>query len=608
MKFDPYSDMRTIESDNFTLRLVSFDDAERLVGCYSDPLAALTFTDDNCDFGFFVRNSDGVRNMIHFWLEEYGNKVYARLAIVPKGCASAVGTIELFNRGRHGQYDDVGILRLDIESAYETKANIRELVSAVMFDLSDAFDIKALLIYAPEIAAARVSALKSLGFRDTKAGELVMWTDWRFAAVADFKAACVEHYWKSFLKDTGRDANTAYFECDHFEYTEAAARKLLDLVLSGKKRATASSAYAYQAERSQLPKVGDLSIITDYNGRPECVVETTRVTVLPFRDMTFEICSREGEDDCLESWRQNHIDFFTQDGKETGYAFSEDMPVVFEDFAVVYRNPAPEAESPAFALGKNTEDMLKAIETVKAFAEKADELLGGAIAAAYLCGSAAYADFHPRISDLDFFFISSRRLTRQDFDAFHALYGEYRSMNDGFFSVLEGEIVYAGALDYSESDAIYWGTSGDKFKNRMSISGFSAKGLFKRGMIVKGRDMRYDIDKPDSDTMRAQARRMVETVREHAALTGDNGKYADWLFLLAQTMYYLVVNDTTCKTRAAEWLLSCGAVRERESGVKAAISIRNGKLEYSRDMGIEIKDAIFGLADMVEEKLNGVQS
>ena len=53
------------------------------------------------------------------------------------------------------------------------------------------------------------------------------------------------------------------------------------------------------------------------------------MTVIPFKDITFDICSREGEDDNLQSWQEGHREFFTEEGKELGYEFSEDMPVIF---------------------------------------------------------------------------------------------------------------------------------------------------------------------------------------------------------------------------------------------------------------------------------------
>ena len=80
-----------------------------------------------------------------------------------------------------------------------------------------------------------------------------------------------------------------------------------------------------------------LSLAFFFQGNLKCVIETTNVMIISFKDMTFDICKREGEDETLESWQEGHIRFFTMDGQENGFEFSRDMPVVFEDFEVVYR-------------------------------------------------------------------------------------------------------------------------------------------------------------------------------------------------------------------------------------------------------------------------------
>ena len=146
----------------------------------------------------------------------------------------------------------------------------------------------------------------------------------------------ITQFWKEFLLHRGLDPQTTYFECFHFDLTEQAANELLHLVLIGQKRATASSLLAFEANGQPIPKVGDYSIVTDWDGNPRCVIETTSVRVLPFCDMTYDICKLEGEDDTLESWQQGHRRFFTADGANLGYSFSEEMPVVFEEFKVVY--------------------------------------------------------------------------------------------------------------------------------------------------------------------------------------------------------------------------------------------------------------------------------
>ena len=127
-----------------------------------------------------------------------------------------------------------------------------------------------------------------------------------------------------------------YQACFPFGNNKSLANTLLEYVLSGKKSATSSSLLSYKKGKERLPAVGDLSIITDWSGVPKCIIETSAVTVIPFKDMTFDICGREGEDETLESWMTNHKRFFKEEGKESGYPFSEDMPVVFEDFTVVF--------------------------------------------------------------------------------------------------------------------------------------------------------------------------------------------------------------------------------------------------------------------------------
>ena len=146
----------------------------------------------------------------------------------------------------------------------------------------------------------------------------------------------IHEFWQEFLAKSNKDSATQYAGCFHFGLTEEWADKLLELVLSGKKKATSSSLPAYGISGERSPQVSDYSIVTDWSGNPRCVIETTATTILPFNEMSFDICKREGEDDTLESWQRGHRSFFTEEGKELGYEFSETMPIVFEDFEVVY--------------------------------------------------------------------------------------------------------------------------------------------------------------------------------------------------------------------------------------------------------------------------------
>ena len=58
---------------------------------------------------------------------------------------------------------------------------------------------------------------------------------------------------------------------------------------------------------------------------------------MPFKDMTFDICALEGEDENLESWQKGHRAFFEAEGEKLGFSFSEDALIVFEEFEVVFQ-------------------------------------------------------------------------------------------------------------------------------------------------------------------------------------------------------------------------------------------------------------------------------
>lgn len=147
----------------------------------------------------------------------------------------------------------------------------------------------------------------------------------------------VSEFWQGFLSAKGLPKETQYSEVFHFELSEYWANELLRLVMRGKKRATSSSLWGYEIEGDKLPVRGQYSIVTDWDGIPRCVIKTTAVTVLPFKDVTFELASKEGEDASLEDWQKSHVSFFTEEGAELGYTFSWDMPVIFEEFRLEYK-------------------------------------------------------------------------------------------------------------------------------------------------------------------------------------------------------------------------------------------------------------------------------
>ncbi len=119
----------------------------------------------------------------------------------------------------------------------------------------------------------------------------------------------------------------------------AAPDLLAELVAKGVKTATASAYDKYVYYEEELPKVGDLDMVLDGQGQAIAVIETTKVTVLPFREVSADHAYKEGEGDrSLAYWRQVHEELFTKWLADIGLTFSPESKVVLEEFQVVYKS------------------------------------------------------------------------------------------------------------------------------------------------------------------------------------------------------------------------------------------------------------------------------
>ena len=113
--------------------------------------------------------------------------------------------------------------------------------------------------------------------------------------------------------------------------------KLAQLTLQGTKTATASSYPVYKAENEPVPAVGDYSIILDSQNQAVCIIQTTRIDIVPFYQVDEEQAYLEGEGDrTLTYWREVHRTFFESEMQSIHQKFTEDMLVVCERFKIVY--------------------------------------------------------------------------------------------------------------------------------------------------------------------------------------------------------------------------------------------------------------------------------
>lgn len=108
---------------------------------------------------------------------------------------------------------------------------------------------------------------------------------------------------------------------------------LAELVKKGIKTGTSSAYPLYEVDGEEIPKEGTYSVILDSKGNAVCIIETLKVYIVPFSEVSADHAFKEGEGDrSLVYWRNVHEKFFQACMEEAGLVFDENMPVVCEEF------------------------------------------------------------------------------------------------------------------------------------------------------------------------------------------------------------------------------------------------------------------------------------
>jgi len=141
------------ETEHFLLRQVTLEDAPELLKCYGDPAAVARMNDDNCVSGFLFQSLEEMEKAIRFWNKDN----YARPAVIDRQTGMPVGTLEIFG-------GETGVLRVDLQSAWERENVLRELYQLAARDFMRDFPMEAMATKAPPAAGARRRVLAELGF------------------------------------------------------------------------------------------------------------------------------------------------------------------------------------------------------------------------------------------------------------------------------------------------------------------------------------------------------------------------------------------------------------------------------------------------------------
>ncbi len=153
------------------------------------------------------------------------------------------------------------------------------------------------------------------------------------------KNVSVENMWKEYIRHIGEEPESTCkkYTSWHFCNDKKSSDNLVELVKTGKKNATASAVRSYEFEGEELPEIGNLSIVTNWDGEAQFIIRTSKIDIVPFRDVSEEFAAVEGEGDgSLEYWRKVHTEYFSEEFEEMGEEFTEDALTICERFEIVF--------------------------------------------------------------------------------------------------------------------------------------------------------------------------------------------------------------------------------------------------------------------------------
>jgi uncharacterized protein YhfF len=153
-------------------------------------------------------------------------------------------------------------------------------------------------------------------------------------------AETVKSYWDQFLASLPPDSpyHAKTYVAEGWGDSPRLADELGALIAQGRKTATCSALWEWEAEGNPIPQVGLITIALNGRGEPLCIVETVEVTIRKYNEVDADFAREEGEGDLsLSYWREAHKNYFSRVRRKIGKEFSEEMPLICERFRVIHK-------------------------------------------------------------------------------------------------------------------------------------------------------------------------------------------------------------------------------------------------------------------------------
>ena len=151
------------------------------------------------------------------------------------------------------------------------------------------------------------------------------------------KTESVVKFWRDFCTENLNVNPNESYQVWFFGDSQKMARELAELVISGKKHATASLVEFNERHPEAAPISDGFSVVKDFEGVPLCVIQTTGIRHLPFDEVDAQLAFDEGEgDQTLKDWREGHRRYFTKEATDYNLEFNEKSIIACERFKLLH--------------------------------------------------------------------------------------------------------------------------------------------------------------------------------------------------------------------------------------------------------------------------------
>lgn len=121
----------------------------------------------------------------------------------------------------------------------------------------------------------------------------------------------------------------------HYGRDEESCEKWLKKVREKKIFGASYFAAAFPYESNPAPVKGQYSILLDWWGKPQLIIQTVSTESVPLKIITAELVKMEGFNDIVQ-WKKVHVDEYKNIARKIDVDFSDELPIMFERFQVVY--------------------------------------------------------------------------------------------------------------------------------------------------------------------------------------------------------------------------------------------------------------------------------